>query len=51
MGGPKGITSAVCAVECISQSQLTTGLDAIQPAIQTGIIHSKAECRVVAACL
>ena len=33
------------------QSQPTTGLDAIQPAIQTGITHSKAECRAVAACL
>lgn len=51
MGGLKGITSAVFAVECVSRSQLATGFDTIQAAIWTGIIHSKTECRVVAACL
>lgn len=51
MGKQKGITSAVFAGECISQLQLTTRLDAIHPAIQTGIIHSKTECRAVASCL
>lgn len=50
-GGSKGITSALFAVECVSLSQLTPGLDAIQAAIQAGIMHSKAECRDVAACL
>lgn len=50
-GCPKGITSALFAVECVSLSQLTPGLDAIQAAIQAGIMHSKAECRDVAACL
>lgn len=50
-GGPKGITSALCAVECVPLSQLTPGLDATQPAIQAGIRLSKAECRDVAACL